>query len=218
MRVMTIWAGIIAPIFYIIMVTILGFLEPSFSHQTHMMSILGGVRGIRGVAFNLGVVITGALLVVFSLGLHRNINQGKGSKAGPLLIIIGGVALFGTAIFSCNVDCTNVFKARTLVGELHMVFALIAGASLSIAPLFIYFRIKHDVKWKSYCRFTLMAGVLANLPGIVMWISFFTIRISEWEGVIQRLGLLFPLIWIFITSCRMFIRNNKLNLKRKPKS
>ena len=46
-------------------------------------------------------------------------------------------------------------------------------------------------------------GVLANVPGITMWISFLTIRIREWEGVLQRLGIIFPLLWVEVLAIHL---------------
>jgi hypothetical membrane protein len=201
----SILAGLIAPVFYIVLVSILGLLEPNFSHKTDMMSILGGVEGIRGQVFNVGVVITGLLLIVFAYGLHQNINKGAGSKIGPILIVLAGLGLIGSAIFSCNINCLNVIETRTTIGVLHMISAFVAGSSLAISPFFIFFRMKKDPLWKKYRSFTLSIGILSNLPGIVLWVSIFTIRIPEWEGVIQRLGLLFPFIWIFVLSLRQLL-------------
>ena len=201
----SILAGLVAPIFYIVLVSVLGLVEPNFSHKTDMMSILGGVKGIRGLVFNVGVVITGLLLIVFAYGLHQNINKGVGSKIGPILIVLAGLGLFGSAIFSCNANCLNVIETRTTIGILHMISAFVAGSCLAISPFFIFFRMKKDPLWKKYRSFTLAIGVLSNLPGIVLWVSIFTVRIPEWEGVIQRLGLLFPFIWIFTLSLRQLV-------------
>ena len=204
----SIWAGLIAPFFYITLVTILGLLEPGFSHRTDMMSILGGIEGIRGLIFNSGVGITGFLLIIFSFGLHKNINKGLGSKIGPALIIFAGIGFFGSAIFSCNANCANVIDTRTLIGTFHIISAFVVGLCLSISPFFIYFRMKQDIAWEKYRKFTLATGVLANFPGVVLWVSIFTTRIPEWEGVIQRLGLLFTLFWVFVLSFRQLKLNN----------
>ena len=193
-------AGLLAPVFYIILVSTLGLLEPDFSHKTDMMSILGGVEGTRGVVFNLGVAITGLLLILFAYGLHKNINKGAGSKAGPFLIVLASFGFVGSAIFSCNVNCLNVIESRTVFGTLHMISAFVAGSCLATSPFFIYFRMKDDPLWKQFRNYTLSVGILSNIPGLLLWISLFTVRIPEWEGVLQRLGLLFPLIWIFSLS------------------
>lgn len=200
-------AGLVAPIFYIVLVSTLGRLEHGFSHRTDMMSILGGVEGIRGQVFNIGVAITGLLLITFAHGLHQSINKGVGSKIGPILLTLGGVGMLGSAIFSCNANCVNVIESKTIIGVLHMVSAFVAGSFLAISPFFMFFRMKQDKLWEKYRSFTLAIGVLANLPGVVLWVSIFTARIPEWEGVIQRLGLLFPLIWIFLLSLRQLRLN-----------
>ncbi len=67
-------AGIVAPILYFSMVIILGLLEPNFSHLTKMMSVLGGVQGIRGLLFNVGIATVGILVVLFAIGLHQSLN------------------------------------------------------------------------------------------------------------------------------------------------
>jgi hypothetical protein len=140
--------------------------------------------------------------------LHQSINKGKGSKIGPTLIALAGVGLFGSAIFSCNVNCTNVIETKTIIGIIHMLSAFVAGSCLALSPFFMFFRMKHDNRWEKYRSFTLAIGVLSNLPGVVLWISIFTTRMPEWEGVIQRLGLFFPLIWIFVLSLRQLQLNN----------
>jgi hypothetical membrane protein len=200
-------AGLVAPIFYLVLVSTLGLLEPDFSHRTDMMSMLGGVEGIRGLLFNIGVVITGLLLIVFAFGLHQSIHHGVGSKIGPILIALGGVGMFGSGIFSCDVNCVNVIESKTFIGILHMLNAFVAGSCLAISPFFIFFRMKQDKLWEKYRSFTLAIGVFANLPGVVLWVSMFTSRLPEWEGVIQRLGLLFPLIWIFVLAMRQLKSN-----------
>ena len=50
-RVLSI-AGIAAPIIFFVLVITLGALEPGYSHLSNMMSVLGGVQGIRGFLFN----------------------------------------------------------------------------------------------------------------------------------------------------------------------
>jgi hypothetical membrane protein len=59
-------AGIVAPLLWAGLVIVLGLLEPGYSHRTHMMSILGGVGGWRGITFNVGAALTALLL--FSQG------------------------------------------------------------------------------------------------------------------------------------------------------
>jgi hypothetical membrane protein len=176
-------SGILAPILFFGIVIILGLLESGYNHATRMMSVLGGVAGIRGLIFNLGIGLIGVLIILFAFGLHKNINNGKGSKIGPILLAIGGFGLILSGIFHCNLDCANVLVDRNFIGIMHMLSAFIAGMCLSISPLFVFARFRKDDYWKRYAIPTLMAGILANLSGIVLWITVFSSLTLEMDGI-----------------------------------
>jgi hypothetical membrane protein len=204
-------SGILVPIFYLGLVIILGLLEPGYSHMTKTMSILGGVGGIRGLIFNLGIPLVGILIILFSITLHKNINKGRGSKIGPILLVLGGIGLIFSGIFHCNLNCTNVLLETDFTGIMHMLFAFIAGMCLAISPFFIFARLRKDYKWKKYSKFTLITGIMANVPGIIFWITLATVRFPAIEGLIQRSGIIFIFIWIGMMSYRML----QLSLNKK---
>lgn len=202
-------AGILVPILYLTLVTILGLLEPGYNHMSKMMSLLGGIAGVRGLIFNIGVSIVGILMIVFGVGLHKNINNGKGSKIGPGLIILGGVGLIGACIFHCDVGCANYIVEKNFVGIMHVLTAFVGGLGLGISPFFIFARLRKDPKWGNYKWFTLIMGIITNIPAAVLWITVFTVGApKETGGMIQRLTLIFPLIWIGVMSLKM-LRVNK---------
>ncbi len=196
-------SGILTPFLYVGLILILGLLEPGYSHATEMMSILGGVGGIRGITFNLGIGFTGVLIMAFGTGIHRNISEGKGSKIGPGMLVLAGMGLIGAAIFHCDLDCNNFIKERNFTGTLHALASFIAGMNLGISPFFIFARMRKDPKWSNYKWFTMIMAILANIPGITLWVTVFTIGAPEFGGIIQRLGILFPLIWIGVIAYRM---------------
>ena len=95
--------GIIGPISYAIVVIILGFLQPGYSHVTQSMSELGEVGAPNAIIMNTaGFPLLGLLMIAFAFGLHRGISEGKGSKIGPALVALSGAALVITAIFTCD--------------------------------------------------------------------------------------------------------------------
>ena len=197
-------SGIAAPVLFTGLVLGLGLLEPGYNHMTQMMSVLGGVTGVRGIAFNGGVALTGLLIIAFSVGLYKSIQ----TRIGPAMIVLGGLGLIGSALFHCDVGCANVI-AQTGTGIMHTLCAFVAGMNLSVSPFFIFVTIRKDPVWKQLQWFTLAMGVLANIPGLILWVSFFTTRIPEIEGLIQRLGIVFPLLWIGVMSCKMLQLSQK---------
>jgi hypothetical membrane protein len=196
-------AGILAPIIYFCMIVILGALEPNYSHLTKMMSLLGGVQGIRGWLFNIGIATTGMLVALFAIGLHQSINDKKRSKVGPVLLILGGLGLILAGIFHCDLNCNNVVVEKDFIGLIHILTSFIAGTCLSIAPFFIFGRFGKSSNWKNYATYTLVTGIIANIPGIIFWVTLATTRLPEIEGLLQRLGIVFIFIWIEVIALKM---------------
>lgn len=161
-------AGIIAPILYLGLVIILGFLEPGFNQRTMMMSVLGGAEGWRGAAFNLGLILIALLLILFGGGLYFSLQRRKSGRLGWVLLAAAGIGLIGSSIFHCDVACVNIIDEPDLRGQMHMLFAFVAGLSLSFSPLAFYFSMKGLPGWRDYRTWTLAAVVLSNIPGIVM--------------------------------------------------
>ncbi|MFW9833596.1 MAG: DUF998 domain-containing protein [Candidatus Thorarchaeota archaeon] len=196
-------AGVIAPIVYASIVFGLGSLEPGYNHFTDMMSILGGVEGIRGFLFNIGVIVTGLMVMIFAVGLHSTLNDGQGSRVGPGMLFIGGIGLASGGIFHCDEGCAN-FLAMTPIGVMHLVSAAIGGMFTALSLFVLYFRMKQDSYWKVYGWFTLVMALLGNGAGILLWISYPTDSLIEYQGLIQRLGIIFPLLWIGVVALLLF--------------
>jgi len=141
--------------------------------------------------------------------LHKNINNGKGSKIGPILLAIGGFGLILLGIFHCDLDCANVLVDKNFIGIMHILSAFIAGMCLSISPFFIFARFRKDDYWKRYAIPTLMTGILANIPGIILWITIFASITLEMDGILQRLGIVFVLIWMEFVSWKLLLLERK---------
>jgi uncharacterized Tic20 family protein len=198
-------AGMFAAPFYLTLIVVLGALEPGFSHLTKPMSMLGGVPSVRGLAFNLGVASTGVLIIAFGIGLWMKLPPKTTARIGSVLLVIGGLGLNGAAYFHCNEGCKNTLTEPDVVGRLHIVFSLLGGMGTALAPFFVWSAMRGDEKWKGLATPTLVTAILANLPGITFWITIATgFRLPSIEGLIQRLGFVIVLIWIFFVATRLW--------------
>jgi hypothetical protein len=92
---------------------------------------------------------------------------------------------------------------------MHMISSALADMLIAMSLFVLYFRIKRDPIWERLSGFTLLMALLGNGAGISLWITFATTRLSEIEGLIQRLGIIAPLLWIAIVSLQMLstVRN-----------
>lgn len=197
-------AGLFAAPFYLTLIIVLGALEPGFSHRTSLMSMLGGVPGWRGSLFNLGVAATGVCVIVFAFGLRRRLPTMVSSTIGFGLLVVGGLGLIGAALFSCNEGCTNILIEPDLVGRLHAIASLLSGLGCGTSLFFLCAAMRRAEVWNDLAALTLAAAVLANVPGIVFWITLLAdIRLYSVEGLLQRMGFIVVLIWIFFIAWRM---------------
>jgi hypothetical protein len=198
-------AGMLAAPFYLTLIIVLGALEPGFSHLTKPMSMLGGVPSVRGLAFNLGVATTGVLVIAFGIGLWRKLPPRTTARIGSVLLVVGGLGLSGAAYFHCNEGCKNILTEPDLVGRLHIVFSLLGGMGTGLAPFFAWSAMRGTDNWEDLATPTLLTAFLANLPGITFWITVATgFRLPSVEGLIQRLGFVIVLIWIFFVATRLW--------------
>jgi hypothetical membrane protein len=181
--------GFAGPIIYASTVFILGLLWPGYNHVTQFMSELGSSGAPHAFIMNtIGFQLLGLLLIVFSLGLHREIKPG--SVLSPILIASSGLGLILTGALQCDPGCINV----TLTGRLHSYSAILAALAMIFAVLSISPRIEGKYRVYSYST-----GLITAVISIAYILPIF----KAWEGAIQRLGMAIPLLWIQVISIRL---------------
>ena len=145
----------------------------------------GLALGPHGWLMDTSFVLSGTLLWVFALGLHRG--MGRGSKVGPVLLLISGAAM---ALLAFETDPIRRTGPRTLPGLVHDVAFVVFALAFLLSLLFLWRRMGGDPRWRGHARFTLAtATVCASclvLPGAayyvflaaaLLWIEFTAIRL-----------------------------------------
>jgi len=188
--------GIVGPILYAIVVITVGFLRPNYNPITQPMSELGEVGGPNSIVMNIaGFIMLGLLMVAFAFGLHRGISEGKGSKIGPALIVIAGAGSVAIGIFSYDPSCLTICPRIIM----HVISVMVLGIGMAVAPFAIANRLKHDQRWRGYRFYSLATGVLTVIVGFV----FFSNTIEGWMGLLQRIALGVPLLWIEVMAIKL---------------
>jgi hypothetical membrane protein len=186
--------GVIAPILYVTFVVVAALSYPGYSHVTQFMSQLG--VGPSAAIMNTNSVVTGLLILALAFGLHLSINDGKGSKLGPILLGVSGIAFALAGILPCTEStCTASDVHNSIVAPI----ALIAGA---LASLIISRRMKTDARWRSYASYALFTGIVLAVIMPVYAATEYTI-LKPWVGIAQRIliGVLF--LWIEVMGLRL---------------
>jgi hypothetical protein len=92
-------SGIIAPLLLLTLVIVLGFLEPGYDRGTDMIRILERLEGARDTAFNIGVGLTGVLLLALAIGMGGTDST---AQAGTSTCLGEGQGLTTTAAISSD--------------------------------------------------------------------------------------------------------------------
>jgi uncharacterized membrane protein YidH (DUF202 family) len=126
-------------------------------------------------------VVSGLLLAIFAAGLHFGVTGGYGSRTGPGLLFVAGIAM---ALMGFETDQIRRTTPRTLHGWIHdLAFVLFALALLAVL-FFLWQRLRKDPPWRNHARYTLATGVLAALllvlPGLAYYL--FITLVLLWIG------------------------------------
>lgn len=195
-RSIFVYSGFIGPVIYAAVLFTLGALEPGYDPISQSMSELGAVDAPYAIIMNtLGFPLLGIFFILFSVGVHRNISPGKGSGLGPFMIILSGVFLILTGVFQCDSGCIDV----TLTGELHSLFATLAAFVMIPVPLTLVPRVYYDQNWRHYVWFSWVVVILTSLLSILYLVP----ELAIWEGLLQRLAIGAPLVWIEVTAYKI---------------
>lgn len=167
-------------------------------------------------------IITGLLIVAFSVELRRRLQRTSGSVWGPLLIMLLGIGLIGAGIFVT--DPLNGYPPgtpilpteRTTHGILHDLFGIPFFLGLPIACIVFsrFFSRQGERGWSLY----------SLLSGIGMFAVFFVARLgfrllpayptlAAKFGLLQRIVITIGLAWLTLLAIYMLKAPSKMESK-----
>ncbi len=200
--------GVIAPIFFAVMVIIEGFLEPGYSQVSQYISDLGAyaLYGSYAILQNLNFWIFGILVVVFSFGLKRSL---PGTRATNLLVLFGIMVFLG-GVFP---DSPSPFP-----GYIHDTAAVAGFISIVLCQFVVWRRLRHNTPeeekvWGGYRSYSLASGLLSLV--LFIYSSFILPFDSPITGLVQRVFVAVPFLWIEVMAIRL-LRPSGLLPAKKP--
>ncbi|MBA2691081.1 MAG: DUF998 domain-containing protein [Rubrobacter sp.] len=133
--------------------------------------------GEYGWVMNAGFVVSGALLMVFAVGLRRGIRGGFGS----LLLFVSGLAV---AMMAFETDPILREGPRSFHGWIHDISFVVFAVSLLAGVFLLSREFGADAAWKTHAWYTLATGFVAVvclvLPGMAYY--FFVGVLLVWIG------------------------------------
>jgi len=197
--------GILTPIMAFMSISLAINSAPEFSWMENALSDLGVMPGVTSELFNYGLIISGILGFIFATSLFRLVrfeilsrdarlgyppNRGLG---GALIFSLACLALIAIGVFPENVRFLHSFASVAF-------FVLLIGSLLRIGVGFL------QVRKKSMAVFTLLLGVVAAVP----WLLLFLVRYVSGVAIPELISAIAGGLWAAVFGFKMLKAASKL--------
>lgn len=199
-------AGIIAPIIFVGVFLLEGWLRPGYDAMAQYVSELSlGPRGWVQIA---NFLITGFLLLLFAFSVHSEFKEGKASRFGWILLTISALALLVSGPLVMD-PASTPRDQWTWHGILHQLIGALGFFSMAPVICFVFWRrFREDKKWQSLSRWTITATALILIAIIMLRVvpmppaapNGFT----PYAGFIQRTVIVTYMAWVFTFAMKLF--------------
>lgn len=189
-------AGIIGPVLFFLIMTLLGSTQPGYNAFQQTISML--VFGPHGWLQTLVFLLFGFLLIVFAVRLFFSVNKRLGSRISIAFLILIGLGFFLIGIFPTQQ--TEVGIALHALIHRYTVWAVTILFILACLLLGLNFR--SNPFWKRFSLYTIFTAVVTFILGIM-----FVVLPSDrhWIGLYERILLLNGLIWVAVVAIRLLL-------------
>ena len=200
------WSGMIGPAVFVATFTLDGWFRPDYEPMRMFVSELSlGSQGWIQIA---NFVVFGVLFLLFTHGVAAEFEDGKASRAGPILLTIIGISFLASGPFVMDPVATPADQ-MSWHGKLHTNLFGALVFSLSPVSCFVFLRrFREDLKWRPLQRWTLVAGMITTAAVVIMSIGPTRVpaapnAFNEWNGAVQRSFIVTYLSWQFTVALRL---------------
>ena len=192
-------AGIIAPIFFVVVFTVAGFLHPGYSAFGQMISNLGAEQPFSWLQ-DANFFISGLLLIAFAIGFYQSMRFIIGQRrltVSSILLGFVGAGLANEAFFVTDLPG----QTPTLHGVLHIVGFLVLFLSLIITQIRIGRQFLKFPEWRVLGGYSIATGI-ATLALILLF--FFTGHsIPQYVGLLNRIFVIVAFAWYVVMGWQL---------------
>ena len=198
--------NIISPVYYFVLLSILGLLWDGYDPISQSMSEIGAVDSpYRHIMNFLGFSLLGIAILCFGAVYSNEFDHSIGQKISFYSIMIAGLFMFAVGFLPCDAGCIDV----TRIGKLHSIASVIPAVFLPFAAITSGNVVANQPNWgRKWGYLSFYMGLFSMASGPVMFLS----ATEPYLGVIQRLGIGLSLLWVFLMSLQMsYVKNNNNN-------
>jgi hypothetical membrane protein len=190
--------GMLGPIIFTLMWIIGGVITPGYDHIRDDISSLLAMGAPNKVIMDVMNISTSILLWIFFLGLHKSINDGSGSKLGPIMLIISGfLGLLLSIFFPLDVGG----EPTTWIGMTHVILVFAQIPLVAVAMVALWRRFRKESGWKSYGWISIIAFILTMIFGFLTPGSVG----GPYMGLVERLAVCTIELYFFLLGLGTFL-------------
>jgi len=173
--------GIISALLYVVTYVTGDILRPGYSTIADSVSELVEVNAPNKSLLDSMLLVVHALVIPFAYGLHWGIDEGNGSKAGPIMLAISGImGIILTLFFPCDPGG----KPVTVTGFLHVIIAVLGIGFMTIFAILAFsLRFKKSKGWSGFFKYSMITSLITFLLALITCIFVE----SSFSGLLERL-------------------------------
>jgi len=143
-------SGIIAPPIAFKLILLAIAYSPDFSWTENALSDLGVQEGVTAVLFNTGLIISGVLAILFTIGLFTFLQENPLGRIGASVFVLDAFALTAIGVFPENVEPIHLYASVTFFTLFPLSMFFLTAAFLRTSKMKLGF-------------FTFLAAVVAAI-------------------------------------------------------
>jgi hypothetical membrane protein len=178
-------SGIVAPVWFMVVVILQGLLRPDYSHVAMTVSALA--VGPYGWIQNVNFYVFGLLMIAYALGLHVGMRFTRAALLGPAVLVLSGVGIVLAGVFPLGRDANGAIIQTSS----HVIPSILAFSCAGFGLVVISWRMNRDPAWKGLAGYALGSGLAILALFLVMIGSAAPDDgpLHPWFGLVQRVVL-----------------------------
>ncbi len=190
-------AGIIGPIFFAVVVIVLGYQWTRYNPLTQAISELGATNAPNMSIQALNFAILGILTLVFAFGLAL---YDRHFRPASVLVGVYGLGASLAAVLPCDPGC--LVTSTSIVQIAHSLDALFSFVGLAVAPLLFWRSSRTLSSWTRTAIWSLRISI-GSILLLGAYLIIEVLSLSPYTGLLQRVFLGLLLAWIIIVAVHL---------------
>lgn len=190
--------GMLGPVGYLVLVTVLGLLWDGYDPIRDTQSELGAIDAPYRLVMNLaGFMGLGVCILAFAAAYWLVLSPSWAKTLATGLLVLAGVGMVVVGFFPCDAGCVDV----TATGRLHSLFSMPGAIGLPAAVMVSALVFRRDRRFATAWQVvSFWLGLAALVAGPIIAVEL----VEGGNGLLQRAAMWTPLVWLTAVSVKLY--------------